>query len=145
MFPVKYCGLWCLVYTTNPMLPHNTLINIEYNRVTISPFTNYGIFQIRKKFHGVIQVDEKAKVYWSKTIQYELDSPFLPTIEIPGKSICKKLLVDYSIDDSNLYCTFKDGNHEYVFQRTIPEKKDGLMKIFATQLLFDLIIRHITL
>lgn len=120
-------------------------MEIQYNRVSISPFTNYGIFQLRKKFQGVIQVDEKAKVYWTKTIQYELDSPFLPTIEMPGKSYCKKIVVDYSIDESNLYCTFKDGTHEYVFQRTIPEKKDGLMKIFVTQLLFDLIIRHITI
>jgi hypothetical protein len=118
-------------------------MNIQYNRVTISPFTNYGFIQIKKNFQGVVQVDEKAKIYWAKSIQYEIDSPFLPTIELPGKAICKKTVVDYSIDDSNLYCTFQDGTHEYVFQRTIPEKKDGLMKIFLTQLLFDLIIRHI--
>ena len=145
MFPVKYCGLWSLVYTTNPVLPHNTLMNIEYKRVTISPFTNYGIFKIKKNFHGVVSVEEKAKVYWAKTIQYEIDSPLLPTVELPGKDICKKTVVDYSMDDSNLYCTFKDSLHEYVFQRAIPEKRDGLMKIFATQLLFDLIIRHITI
>ena len=143
MFPVKYCGLWCLVYTTNPTMPHNTLMNIQYNRITISPFKDYSIFQVRKKYQGVVKVDEKAKIYWTRTIQYEIDSPFLPTIEMPGKCICKKMTVDYSMDESNLYCTFKDDIHEYVFQRTIPEKKDGLIKIFATQLLFDLIIRHI--
>ena len=120
-------------------------MNIEYKRVTISPFINYGIFKIKKNFHGVVSVEEKAKVYWAKTIQYEIDSPLLPTVELPGKGICKKTVVDYSMDDSNLYCTFKDSLHEYVFQRAIPEKRDGLMKIFATQLLFDLIIRHITI
>lgn len=120
-------------------------MNIEYKRVTISPFTDYGIFRVKKNFHGVVSAEEKAKVYWAKTIQYEIDSPFLPTMELPGKDFCKKTVVDYSMDDSNLYCTFKDSLHEYVFQRTIPEKKDGLMKIFATQLFFDLIIRHITI
>lgn len=143
MFPVKYCGLWCLVYTTDPMMPHNTLMNIQYNRVSISPFTNYGFFKIKKNFYGVIKVDEKAKIYWTKNIQYEVDSPFLPTIEFPGKSICKKIVVDYSMDDSNLYCTFKDDLNEYVFQRTVPENRDTLIKIFMTQLLFDLIIRHL--
>jgi hypothetical protein len=143
MFPVKYCGLWSLVYTTNPTMPHNTLMNIQYNRITISPFKDYSIFQVRKKYQGVVKVDEKAKIYWTRTIQYEIDSPFLPTIEMPGKCICKKMMFDYSMDESNLYCTFKDEINEYVFQRTIPEKKDGLIKIFATQLLFDLIIRHI--
>lgn len=144
MFPVKYCGLWSLVYTNSP-LPQNTLMKIEYNRVTISPFTDYGFFRVKKNFRGAVIVEETAKVYWSKTIQYEIDSPFLPTMELPGKDFCKKTVVDYSMDDTNLYCTFQDGKHEYVFQRTIPEKKDGLMKIFATQLLFDLIIRHITI
>lgn len=144
MFPVKYCGLWCLVYTNSP-LPQNTLMKIEYNRVTISPFTDYGIFRVKKNFRGVVIVEETAKVYWSKTIQYEIDSSFLPTMEFPGKENCKKIVVDYSMDDTNLYCTFKDGKNEYVFQRTSQEKTDGLMKIFATQLLFDLIIRHINI
>lgn len=144
MFPIKYCGLWCLVYTTNPAMPHNTLMNIQYNRITISPFEDYGLFQIKRKFQGVVKIaDDKAKIYWTRNIQYEIDSPFLPTIEVPGKSICNKMVVDYSMDESNLYCTFKDGVNEYVFQRTIPEKRDGLIKIFATQLLFDLIIRHV--
>jgi len=146
MFPLKYCGVWCLVYTTNPLIPSNTLLNIQYNRVSVTPMHEYKLFQLKRTHQGVIFVQDEmnAKVMWSKKVNYEIDSPFLPTLPMYGKDIfCKPLLLNYTMDETNTYCTFV-SDHEYVFHRYIPnEKKDTIFKIFITQLLFDLIIRHI--
>lgn len=146
MFPLKYCGVWCLVYTTNPLIPSNTLLNIQYNRVSVTPMNEYKLFQLKRTHQGVVFVQDEtnAKVMWSKKVNYEIDSPFLPSLPMYGKDIlCKPLLLNYTMDETNTYCTFV-ADHEYVFHRYIPnEKKDTILKIFITQLLFDLIIRHI--
>jgi len=147
MFPLQYCGVWCLVYTTNPRVPYSTLLNIQYNRVSFTPMHEYNLFQLKRTHQGVvfIQDDTNAKVMWSKKVNYEIDSPFLPTLPVYGQEMqCKSLFLNYTIDETNTYCTFVSGQHEYIFHRYVPnEKKDTILKIFITQLLFDLIIRHI--
>ena len=144
MFPVNYCGLWCLVYTTNPIIPHSTLLNIQYNRLDISPIQDYDLFKIKRTYQGVIRADKEAKIVWSKQVRYEVDTPFLPPFLLIGKVNCVPLLVNYTMDESCTYCTFVDKHYTYVFHRFVPrEQKDTFLKIFMTQLLFDLIIRHI--
>lgn len=146
MFPLKYCGVWCLVYTTNPNIPYSTMLNIQYNRVTVSPMQEYSLFQLKRTHQGVIHIQDdcNAKIMWSKKVNYEIDTPFLPTLPIYGHEIrCKPLLLNYTMDETNTYCTFV-SDYEYVFHRYMPnEKKDTIFKIFVTQLIFDLIIRHI--
>ena len=147
MFPLKYCGAWCLVYSNNILFPTSTRMNIQYNRVEISPMKDYKVCQINKNHKGVIciQNETHAKIVWSKQVQYEIDTPFLPSLPFYGKEInCKPITLSYTMDETNTYCTFIHGKHEYVFHRTMSnEKKDTILKIFMTQLLFDLIIRHI--
>jgi len=145
MFPLKYCGVWCLVYSTNPYIPHSTMMNVQYNRVMITPMQDYKVFQLKRTYQGVVSIrDESAKVMWSKKVNYEIDSPFLPTLPLYGKELnCKPIVLNYTMDETNTYCTFM-GDYEYVFHRYMPsEKKDTILKIFITQLLFDFIIRHI--
>jgi hypothetical protein len=145
MFPLKYCGLWCLVYSTNPMVPHSTLLNIQYNRLNISPIQDYDLFKLKRTYQGVIRVDDsEAKIVWSKQVNYEIETPFLPSFSLMGKINCQPLMVNYTIDESCTYCTFVDKHYKYVFHRFVPsEKKDTFIKIFITQLVLDLIIRHI--
>ena len=146
MFPLKYCGVWCLVYTTNPLIPHSTMLHIHYNRVEITPMQDFKLLQLKRTHQGVVYVrdDLHAKVMWSKQVQYELDSPFLPALPFYGKEMhCRPIELNYTMDETNTYCTFV-ADHEYVFHRYVPtEKKDTILKIFITQLLFDFIIRHI--
>lgn len=146
MFPLKYCGVWSLVYSTNPHIPYATMMNVQYNRVTITPMQEANLFQLKRTYQGVILVQDEshAKVMWSKKVNYEIDSPFLPTLPLYGKEMnCKPIVLQYTMDETNTYCTFV-ADHEYVFHRYVPtEKKDTIFKIFITQLLFDFIIRHI--
>ena len=147
MFPLKYCGVWCLMYSNNPMIPSFTMLTIQHNRLEITPVKDYKLFQLKPTHKGVISIQDesRAKIVWSKKVNYEIDSPFLPLLPFYGKEMnCMPLVVDYTMDETNTYCTFKDGQYEYVFHRNMPnEKKDTILKIFMTQLLFDLIIRHI--
>jgi hypothetical protein len=105
-----------------------------------------NLFQLKRTYQGVILVQDEshAKVMWSKKVNYEIDSPFLPTLPLYGKEMnCKPIVLHYTMDETNTYCTFV-GDYEYVFHRYVPtEKKDTILKIFITQLLFDFIIRHI--
>jgi hypothetical protein len=134
------------VYSTNPHIPYATMMNVQYNRVTITPMQEANLFQLKRTYQGVILVQDEshAKVMWSKKVNYEVDSPFLPTLPLYGKEMnCKPIVLQYSMDETNTYCTFV-GDYEYVFHRYVPtEKKDTILKIFITQLLFDFIIRHI--
>jgi hypothetical protein len=146
MFPLKYCGLWFMVYSNNPIFPKQTTMTIEYNRVELSPYKEYGIFQVKRTIQGVIGVKEDhAKILWSKQAMYEIESPLLPTIQLPKKDvICYQTNVKHTMDETNSYLTIEDENHTYIFCRTIPTaQKDTLLKIFMTQLLFDYIIRHL--
>ena len=74
MFPLKYCGVWCLVYTTNPIIPHSTMMHIQYNRVEITPTQDFKLFQLKRTHQGVVYVrdDTHAKVMWSKKVNYEM-------------------------------------------------------------------------
>jgi hypothetical protein len=147
MFPLNYCGAWCLVYSTNIDIPASTLLNIQYNRVEVTPIKDFTLFQLKRTHQGVIQIrnDTVAKVVWSKKVDYHIDTACLPLIPFTGKEMnCMPLMLRYSIDETNTYCTFETEHHEYVFHRYIPfEKRDTIVRIFMTQLLFDFIIRHI--
>jgi hypothetical protein len=88
MFPLKYCGVWCLVYTTNPRIPYS-MLNIQYNRISFTPMHEYNLFQLKRTHQGVVfvQDDTNAKVMWSKKVNYEIDSPFLPTLPVYGQEM----------------------------------------------------------
>lgn len=56
---------------------------------------------------------------------------------------CPPLYIQYSMDKTNSVCTFTN-KYTYVFHKsTQTEKKDNILKLFMTQLLLDLIIRHL--
>jgi hypothetical protein len=122
------------------------MMHIQYNRVEITPMQDFKVFQLKRTHQGVVYVrdDSHAKVMWSKKVNYEMDSPFLPTFPFYGKEMnCRPIELNYTMDETNTYCTFV-ADHEYVFHRYMPsEKKDTILKIFITQLLFDYIIRQI--
>ena len=146
MFPLKYCGTWYLLYSTNPSIPPSTILNIQYNRLNITPIQDYNYFQIKRTHQGVISIHEDcAKVVWSQKVNYEIDSLLLPAFPIYGQDLkCPPLYIKYSMDETNSVCTFTNDKYTYVFHKSNQnEKKDNILKLFITQLLLDLIIRHL--
>jgi len=143
MFPLKLCGTWCLIYTTNRSFIENAELQINYKKVRFaSKYETYNI-EITKNIYGVIRADETtAKIIWIKKIDYEIDTRILPIIKMPYKNekLCKSE-IKYTLDDT---LNINDGLHEYIFIRSIIEKKnDTLIRVFITQLILDYIIRHI--
>jgi hypothetical protein len=87
----------------------------------------------------------KSKIAWLPNLQYEVESNIFPLISIPVKHKCQKMTVSYDIDETCNWITIQNCNDQYVFRRNIvmPPKSDSLIKIFLTQLFFDVIIRNI--
>ena len=149
MFPLKICGSWCLIYTTNNMFMTNSKLQIDYNRVKFSPKEKVWGLEITKNMYGVVRVDSKetdthinsAKIIWMKSMDYEVDTHILPVINLPHKGMFCQTYLTYELDDT---LTIHDGIYDYVFTRDFSDKKnDTFIRAFMTQLILDHIIRHI--
>jgi hypothetical protein len=155
MFPLKSCGAWCLIYTTNNAFMMNSKLQIDYNRIKFSPKERIWGLDITKNMYGVIRINQdkdskikdldsnsnSAKIIWMKSIDYEVDTHILPVINIPYKGMFCQTHLTYTLDDT---LTIHDGIYQYVFTRDFSDKKnDTLIRAFMTQLILDHIIRHI--
>jgi hypothetical protein len=154
MFPVKICGAWSLIYTTNNLFIPNSKLQIDYNRVKFSPKEKVWGLDITKNMYGVIRVDSTssttstnsnhkntAKIVWMKSMDYEVDTHILPVINLPHKGMFCQTYLTYTLDDT---LTINDGIYDYVFTRDFSDKKnDTFIRAFMTQLILDHIIRHI--
>jgi hypothetical protein len=145
MFPVKFCGLWTLIASTNPQYIGSEL-KIDYNSITFSPIQKVGFVNIKKNIYGsVFLKDNDAKIIWLPTITYDIDTQVLPRISIPYKMNCPRIQIQYEIDETNNWVTVHKQNEQYVFRRDlkIQPATDTILKIFLTQLFFDFVIRHL--
>lgn len=146
MFPVRFCGFWSLIASTNTQYIGSELL-IDYNTIRFTPIKRYGFIKIKKNMYGSIFLKEenKSKIAWLNTVSYEIENQVFPSITVPVKHKCSKMIVSYDIDDSCNWITIKNNNDQYVFRRNImmPPKSDSLLKIFLTQVFFDIIIRNI--
>lgn len=148
MFPLKICGSWCLIYTTNNLFMANSKLQIDYNRVKFSPKEKVWGLDITKNMYGVVRVDSpdlnnknSAKIVWMKSMDYEVDTHILPVINLPHKGMFCQTHLTYELDDT---LTINDGIYDYIFTRDFSDKKnDTLIRAFMTQLILDHIIRHI--
>lgn len=150
MFPLKICGPWCLIYTSNNLFMTNSKLQIDYNRIKFSPKEKVWGLDITKNMYGVVRVDaqdpksmntNRAKIVWMKSIDYEVDTHILPVINFPHKGMFCQTHITYKLDDT---LTINDGIYDYVFTRDFSDKKnDTLIRAFMTQLILDHIIRHI--
>ena len=150
MFPLKICGAWCLIYTTNNLFMTNSKLQIDYNRVKFSPKEKVWGLEITKNIYGVVRVDKvesndmntnTAKIIWMKSMDYEVDTHILPVINLPHKGMFCQTYLTYTLDDT---LTINDGIYDYVFTRDFSDKKnDTFIRAFMTQLILDHIIRHI--
>ena len=147
MFPLKICGAWCLIYTTNNLFMTNSKLQIDYNRVKFSPKEKVWGIEITKNIYGVVRVDQvdsmntnTAKIIWMKSMDYEVDTHILPVINLPHKGMFCQTYLTYTLDDT---LTINDGIYDYVFTRDFSDKKnDTFIRAFMTQLILDHIIRH---
>ena len=146
MFPVRFCGFWSLIASTNTKYIGSELW-IDYNTIRFTPIKTYSFIKVKKNMYGSIFLKDqnKSKIAWLNTVSYEVESQVFPRISIPVKHKCPKLTVSYDIDETCNWITIQTLNEQYVFRRNIvmPPKSDSLLKIFVTQLFFDLIIRSI--
>lgn len=152
MFPLKICGSWCLIYTTNNLFMTNSKLQIDYNRVKFSPKEKIWGLEITKNIYGVVRVDHvdskdismntnTAKIIWMKSMDYEVDTHILPVINLPHKGMFCQTYLTYKLDDT---LTINDGIYDYVFTRDFSDKKnDTFIRAFMTQLILDHIIRNI--
>ena len=148
MFPVKFCGLWSLIACSEPSYIGSELM-IDYNIIRFSPIKRYGFVKVKKNMYGsvFVQNQNKTKIAWLKTVNYDIETQILPRISIPVKHTCLKMNVYYDIDSTSNWITIQHQKNKYVFQRELVSspKNDSIHKIFLTQLIFDYIIRHIHL
>lgn len=145
MFPVKCCGIWTLIASTNPQYIGSEL-SVNYNTITFTPIQKIGSIKIKKNIYGSVFVqDETAKIIWSSKINYDIETGILPIITIPYISNCSRIYLNYELDDTANWITVKKQNEQYVFRRelSILQPNDTIIKLFITQLFFDFIIRHI--
>ena len=145
MFPVKCCGIWTLIASTNPQYIGSEL-SVNYNTITFTPIQKIGSIKIKKNIYGSVFVqDETAKIIWSSKINYDIETGILPIITIPYISNCSRIYLNYELDDTANWITVKKQNEQYVFRRelSILQPNDTIIKLFITQLFFDVIIRHI--
>ena len=146
MFPVQFCGLWSLIACSEPSYIGSELM-IDYNTIRFSPIKKYGFIKVKKNMYGsvIVQSQNKTKIAWLTTVNYDIETHALPRISIPVKHKCSKMIVSYDIDSTSNWITIQHQKNKYVFQRELitPQKNDSILKIFLTQLLFDYIIRSI--
>jgi hypothetical protein len=145
MFPVKCCGIWTLIASTNPQYIGSEL-SVNYNTITFTPIRKFGSIKFKKNIYGSVFVqDSTAKIIWSSKINYDIETGILPIITIPSINNCTRIYLNYELDDTANWITVKKQNEQYVFRRelSISQPNDTIIKLFITQLFFDFIIRHI--
>ena len=145
MFPVKCCGLWTLIASTNPQYIGSEL-SINYNTITFTPIKRFGPINIKKNIYGSVFVQENdAKIIWSSKINYDIETGILPRITIPSFNNCTRLYLKYDIDETSNWITVQKQQEQYVFRRdiSISQPNEPIIKLCITQLVFDYIIRHI--
>ena len=146
MFPVKCCGLWTLIASTNPQYIGSEL-NINYNTIIFTNIKRVGLIHIKKNMYGSVFIKDSndAKIVWTNRINYDIETGILPRISIPSTGQCPRLNVTYETDESANWIKVKKQNEQYVFRRdiSISQPNETLINLFITQLFFDFIIRHI--
>jgi hypothetical protein len=146
MFPYKLCGIYLLSGSSNPLYVGSE-VHIDYNHIRFTTKERTSGVTLTKHIYGSISInDTKVKVIWVNSGSYEIDLGILPLITYPYTNVgCKRMNCEYSIDDTCNWITVTHKQDHYVLRRKLyPEKKeDTLIKIFFTQLLLDLLIRHI--
>ena len=146
MFPLKACGLWFLVYSTNPLFPPRTELNVEYNRLEVAPFKDYGAFKIKTRLRGVLLVPSEGvtRVAWIGKVVRELETYVLPSLQFPGEEKTRACILKYEVDVVANALTLHDGHHDYVFHRQTPvAEKETLWRLLFTQLLVNEIMKQL--
>jgi hypothetical protein len=149
MFPVKLCGLWTLIASTDPQYIGSDL-TVDYNTIKVSPTKLYGgVVQVKKNICGSVFLlpDEKsAKIIWLNRRTFDVEVGLLPRVRIPYDEKCTRVKVTFELDETENWMTVRSLSDRYIFRRNLVYKeKNGetISKIFVTQLLIDAIIRHL--
>lgn len=145
-FPTALCGYWSLISCTNPLYLGSTLV-VDYTNFKFTHYVKkYGPVSLRKSVYGSVRLqNETAKVVISKKMEYSLESKLFPRIPIPIDNRCPRFTVQYTVDDAGTEMTLVGANEKYLFRKQYVALDDGnhFYKIFMTQLVFDLLLRHL--
>lgn len=143
MIPYTLFGMYTLIGCSHPKYIGSELF-IDYNNICLSLKTDIYGCTISKKMHGTARLkDDNVNVLWRKSGMYELDAYVLPVITYPYRNDCKRTCCTIELNDP--WITIIHNNDKYVFRKNLypKERKDTFLKLFVTQLILDLIIRHI--
>jgi hypothetical protein len=148
MFPLKVCGLWYLVYSTNPLFPIRTELKVEYNRMEVAPYKDYGLFKLKRRMKGVLVLKGEGltKVAWSSKVVNEVETMLLPPLQFPGEVRARQCVLEYNVDPTTSVLEIKEGGHAYVFHRQNPEpERETFYKLLFTQLIVGQILHGLKL
>jgi hypothetical protein len=147
MVPAKLCGLWSLISCSNPTFLGSNIV-VDYGNVKFTQrLKKYGPFTLQKIMFATVRLTNNThgKVVWTKRMEYSVESNFFPRVPLPCKLKCPRSNIEYSLDKNDNLLLIKHLKETYVFRRHYVslENNDHFYKIFMTQLLFDLILRHL--
>ncbi len=143
MIPYTLCGIYTLIGCSQPRYIGSELF-VDYNNICLALQTRVNGITITKNMHGTASLkNDNVNIIWRKSGNYEIDTHVLPIITYPYCNDCKRMYCTLSVNEQ--WITILHNNQKYVFRKNIyPKKKeDTFLKLFVTQLLLDLIIRHI--
>lgn len=141
---LRLIGAWTLVATTNKQIPLRSELLVDYEEVEFTTVQTAGFTRLRRTCFGrIIEVGEVSNVVWLKLTDLTVDTGLLPPIQVPvpPQPMYRMRLGDVVEDDATASFTVVADEHRYTFHRTIGARQtDTMLKLFATQLVFDAII-----
>jgi hypothetical protein len=141
----RLVGTWTLVATSNLGVPLRSELSIDYSQVefTTSTYVGPAVFQ-RTCYGRVVGTGARSDVVWLKLLDMRVDTGILPPIQIPAppQALYRMRIHDVHEDDTSMTFTVKAADHSYTFCKTLVRARteQPLLKLFATQLVFDYII-----
>jgi len=146
MLPTKLLnlvGAWFLTSTTNPAVPLLSELCVDYTQVEFTTLHNAGFTRLQRRCYGcILEAETSASVVWLKLVDLKIDTGVLPTIQVPVvQQLYRMRIYNVSENKETAKFTVKVGNHSYTFQRMLvrPRPEDTLLKLFATQIVIDMI------
>jgi hypothetical protein len=140
---LRLIGTWTLVATTNKKVPLRSELLVDYEDVEFTTIQSAGVTRLRRTCFGRIVGGEVSNVVWLKLTDLTVDTGILPPIQVPvpPQPMYRMRLGDVVEDEATASFTVVADKHHYTFHRTIgTREKDTMLKLFATQLVFDAII-----
>jgi len=144
MFPSTLCGVWLAVTSSDPRYLGAELV-VDYNAIRFSKVKRYAFLTTKETMYGSVYLGEggMARMAWSPRVTTTFDAGVLPRFTVPTvRKQCRRSAVAFSADDFGTYLAVSAGSDRLTFRKSlVPEPQDTIVKLFVTQVVFDVLIR----